>query len=73
MDAFSHIVQVKTVIVGDLSVGKTSLVARFCHGEFPEGTTTTIGASFLQKRIEVERSTVELQLWDTAGHERYLH
>ena len=36
-----------------------------------KGTTTTIGASFLQKRIEIDHATVELQLWDTAGHERF--
>ncbi len=68
--------ELKTVVVGDTDVGKTSLSARFCHGAVPPMATPTIGASFLQKRLEVVvdgAAPVEvlLQLWDTAGQERF--
>lgn len=52
---------------GFLDVGKTSLSMRYCHGSFPENTTSTIGASFLQKRMFVGETDVSLQIWDTAG------
>jgi GTPase SAR1 family protein len=63
--------ELKTVIIGETDVGKTSLSSRFCHGGLPALTTPTIGASFLQKRIDVqvdgEVTEVVLQLWDTGG------
>ena len=55
-------------------VGKTSLVHRYVKGTFnPAATTSTIGASFLTKRVlDVDSGvTVRLQLWDTAGQERF--
>lgn len=55
-------------------VGKTSLVQRYIKGSFsPATTTSTIGASFLTKRVlDVDSGTiVRLQIWDTAGQERF--
>lgn len=54
-----------------IDVGKTSLSMRYCHGEFPENATPTIGASFLQRRVAVDGTEVSLQIWDTAGQERF--
>ena len=57
-----------------IGVGKTSLVHRFVNGTFnPATTTSTIGASFLTKRVlDIDSGvTVRLQLWDTAGQERF--
>lgn len=44
---------------------------RYCHGEFPENSTPTIGASFLQRRVMVDNYEISLQIWDTAGQERF--
>ncbi|KAL8954722.1 MAG: hypothetical protein Q9193_007117, partial [Seirophora villosa] len=55
-------------------VGKTSLVQRYVRGTFtPSSTASTVGASFLTKRVlDVDSGiTVRLQLWDTAGQERF--
>ncbi|KAL8996613.1 MAG: hypothetical protein Q9169_003895 [Polycauliona sp. 2 TL-2023] len=55
-------------------VGKTSLVQRYVKGTFtPSTTASTVGASFLTKRVlDVDSGTlVRLQLWDTAGQERF--
>ncbi|KAL8656245.1 MAG: hypothetical protein Q9210_000395 [Variospora velana] len=55
-------------------VGKTSLVQRYVRGTFtPSTTASTVGASFLTKRVlDVDSgTTVRLQLWDTAGQERF--
>jgi small GTP-binding protein len=63
--------EIKVCIIGDTDVGKTSLSTRFCHGEFPENATPTIGASFLQKRLSFDSCEINLQIWDTAGQERF--
>lgn len=63
--------EVKVCIIGDTDVGKTSLSTRFCHNEFPNNSTPTIGASFMQKRLHVDGTEVSLQIWDTAGQERF--
>ena len=55
-------------------VGKTSLLLRYIRGSFnPSTVTSTIGASFLTKRVvDVDTGTiVRLQLWDTAGQEKF--
>lgn len=63
--------EVKVCIIGDTDVGKTSLSMRYCHGEMPENATPTIGASFLQKRLNLDGTELSLQIWDTAGQERF--
>ena len=68
----SGMTELKTVVVGDTDVGKTSLAARFVHGILPQVASPTIGASFLQKRVVVGGcEEIVLQIWDTAGQERF--
>ncbi|KAI0447902.1 P-loop containing nucleoside triphosphate hydrolase protein [Xylaria telfairii] len=66
--------EAKIVVLGSQGVGKTSLVTRYCKGGFnPAQTTSTVGASFMTKRV-VDSDTdtiVRLQIWDTAGQERF--
>uniref|UniRef100_A0A3Q4BUT6 EF-hand domain-containing protein n=1 Tax=Mola mola TaxID=94237 RepID=A0A3Q4BUT6_MOLML len=61
----------KIVLVGNSSVGKTSLLKRFCDDSFQPGTSATVGIDYSVKTITVDNSQVALQLWDTAGQERY--
>ncbi|KAG9255855.1 P-loop containing nucleoside triphosphate hydrolase protein [Emericellopsis atlantica] len=66
--------EAKIVVLGAQGVGKTSLVTRYCKGAWnPATTTSTVGASFLTKRVVDSDSdtTVRLQIWDTAGQERF--
>ncbi|KAI1335444.1 rab type ras GTPase [Xylariaceae sp. FL0016] len=66
--------EAKIVVLGSQGVGKTSLVTRYCKGAFnPAQTTSTVGASFLAKRVvDTDSDTiVRLQIWDTAGQERF--
>ncbi|TPX07652.1 uncharacterized protein E0L32_010650 [Thyridium curvatum] len=66
--------EAKIVVVGSQGVGKTSLVTRYCRGSFnPSQITSTVGASFLTKRVvDTDTDTVvRLQIWDTAGQERF--
>lgn len=60
--------EAKIVVLGSQGVGKTSLVMRFCKGAFnPSQVTSTVGASFMAKRvIDSDTDTVvRLQIWDT--------
>ena len=60
--------EAKIVVLGAQSVGKTSLVMRYCKGTFnPSQITSTVGASFLTKKIvDFDTDTVvRLQIWDT--------
>ncbi len=62
--------EAKIVVVGSQGVGKTSLVTRFCKGSFdPSQVMSTVGASFLTKRVVDSDSdtVVRLQIWDTGS------
>jgi len=61
----------KIVLLGDQSVGKTSLITRFMYDTFDNTYQATIGIDFLSKTMYLEDRTVRLQLWDTAGQERF--
>ena len=59
----------KISVLGDASVGKTSLVRHFCDGYFKENYLSTIGVSFLRKNIEIDNNKIILQLWDIGGQQ----
>lgn len=65
--------EVKVVMVGESSVGKTSLTIRFTQNHFKENSAiATIGASFLSKTLDVTgKGLVKFNIWDTAGQEKY--
>lgn len=61
----------KVVIVGDESVGKTSLVRRYCEGKFDSSRVATIGVDFQTQTVELENGPVKLSIWDMAGQDRF--
>uniref|UniRef100_A0A8C6NJH3 Calcium release activated channel regulator 2A n=1 Tax=Nothobranchius furzeri TaxID=105023 RepID=A0A8C6NJH3_NOTFU len=61
----------KVVLVGNSSVGKTSLLRSFCEGRFHPSTTATVGIDYSVKTLTLGNMQVAMQLWDTAGQERY--
>jgi small GTP-binding protein len=61
----------KLLLVGESSVGKSSLLTRFVDGSFNESFSSTIGVDFKTHRIELGGHVVRLSLWDTAGQERF--
>lgn len=63
--------EVKVCLLGDIGVGKSSLVGRFVHNSFNPNLTTTLGASFMSKSLTADSHTIKFQIWDTAGQERY--
>ncbi|XP_022344910.1 ras-related protein Rab-24-like isoform X2 [Crassostrea virginica] len=61
---------IKAVILGDSNAGKTCLIARFIYNRFYHAQAT-IGAAFVSKKIQALGKNVTLNIWDTAGSERY--
>ena len=62
----------KIVVVGDVGVGKTSIIQRYVHNNFTSNYKSTIGVDFALKVVRLnDGSDARLQLWDIAGQERY--
>ena len=63
--------KVKLMIIGDSSVGKTSLLKKYCKNEFSNSYITTVGIDFQVKLLNINDKKIKIQIWDTAGEERY--
>ncbi|OHS97223.1 small GTP-binding protein [Tritrichomonas foetus] len=61
----------KIVFLGAASVGKTSLIHRYCNNRFQEDTINTIGAGFFTHSLKIDDTEFTLLLWDTSGEERF--
>jgi small GTP-binding protein len=62
----------KMVVVGNGSVGKTSLVLQYCEKKFSENYIMTIGSNFAIKSLSLDSTTnVKLQIWDLAGQQHF--
>eukprot|EP01059_Diplonema_ambulator_P003178 TRINITY_DN1282_c0_g1_i2.p1 TRINITY_DN1282_c0_g1~~TRINITY_DN1282_c0_g1_i2.p1 ORF type:complete len:212 (+),score=65.13 TRINITY_DN1282_c0_g1_i2:37-636(+) len=61
----------KVVMVGEMSVGKTSIVNRFIKNEFNTNVRATVGSSCAYRVMKVDDEDVSFCLWDTAGQEAY--
>ena len=62
---------VKVVLLGATSVGKTCIVTRTITDSFDPEQTPTVGASFSIKNVTINDTTMNLRIWDTAGQERF--
>lgn len=62
----------KVLVVGDSTVGKTSLLNRYVHDVFGKDYKATMGVDFALKVVQwSDTEMVRLQLWDIAGQERF--
>ncbi|XP_043932766.1 ras-related protein Rab-7L1 isoform X2 [Protopterus annectens] len=61
---------IKVLIIGDPTVGKTSVVQRYTRNFFSHRYKTTIGVDFDLKVLQwSETEMLKLHLWDIAGQE----
>ena len=59
------------VLVGDSTVGKTSLLLKYTNGSYSEDNLATVGLDFITKDEIINEKTIRVKIWDTAGQERY--
>ncbi len=68
-----HTISAKVLLIGDISVGKTSIFHRILYDQFSESYLQTIGVDlgfstlFLSNEGEQEQLSVALQIWDIGG------
>jgi small GTP-binding protein len=67
----SNALDSKIVLLGSASVGKTSIICRAVSDEFDKEMPATIGACYTAKEVVIADTTVTLQIWDTAGQDRF--
>ncbi|XP_067326075.1 ras-related protein Rab-17 isoform X1 [Anolis sagrei] len=60
----------KIVLLGSSSVGKSSLAYRYVKKDFRD-SLPTVGCSFFTHILSLDNSTIKLEIWDTAGQEKY--
>uniref|UniRef100_A0A6B2LK11 Uncharacterized protein n=1 Tax=Arcella intermedia TaxID=1963864 RepID=A0A6B2LK11_9EUKA len=61
----------KWVLVGEVGVGKSSLVLRYTEDVYVGESVETIGADFKVKYATVDKKRLKIQIWDTAGQEKF--
>ena len=69
--SFDDCKKFKIIFVGDTGVGKTQIINKFVNSKFDETYDSTIGVDFMSKNITFHGTNIKLQMWDTAGQEKY--
>ena len=67
-----NFINIKVILVGDASVGKTSIIGRYLNNSFNENYKCTIQAEQQTKIIkEDEKTSIKMTIWDTVGQEKF--
>jgi small GTP-binding protein len=61
----------KICLLGEGSVGKTSLVYRFIENRFSTDFKSTLGVNLLKRKVQLEDDSVSVQIWDLGGQDAY--
>ncbi|EDO27170.1 predicted protein, partial [Nematostella vectensis] len=61
----------KVLLIGDSNVGKTKLLLTFLGQESIVQQMPTAATDFLSKTIKINNRKITLQIWNTAGLERF--
>ena len=59
--------QKKIILIGNFSVGKTSLIRRYVDNSFDDKYISTIGVKISKKNISIEDEEMMLLIWDIEG------
>ena len=64
-------INIKVTLLGDCGVGKSSIIQRFTTDSFQDDFISSNTGSSSQKTIEKNNKEFQLDIWDTAGQEKY--
>ena len=71
MDASYQTSRQKIIFCGDAGVGKTSIINSIMGQKFSEDYEPSIGVDFFSKTIRYKGRLIKLQIWDSAGQEKF--
>ncbi len=63
--------QYKILILGDATVGKTSILIRYIDDKFDADSLSTLGVDVRYKYVTINNKKIRMDIWDTAGQERF--
>jgi Ras-related protein Rab-11A len=67
-----QIIEIKLILLGDISVGKSSILGRYIDNSFTEDYQCTLQVETKSKIIDIDLNTsVKMNIWDTVGQEKY--
>ena len=61
----------KIIFCGDAGVGKTSIINSFMSQKFQDEYEPSIGVDFFSKTVRYKDRLIKLQIWDSAGQEKF--
>lgn len=64
-------IKYKIMIIGNLAVGKSSIMYRFTDDLFNINLMGTAGIDIKKKQIKINDTDITLMIYDTAGHDRF--
>ena len=64
-------IDLKILLVGDTSVGKTSILSKYIDDIFEENQISTIGVEYKVKSLIINGRKINLRIWDSSGQERF--
>ena len=64
-------ISIKIGLLGNSSVGKSSLIKRFVEDKFDDNYMSTIGVDYFDKKININDKEIKLVIQDTSGEERF--
>ena len=68
----STINEIKLIVLGNTSVGKSSFILKYIEDKFVLNYMATLGMDFKQKKLKLKNGQeVRLRIYDTAGQERF--
>lgn len=68
---YANKLSIKLISVGDVEVGKSCLIKRYCEGSFVSDYITTIGIDYGVKKVPFNDSLVAINIFDLSGDDDY--
>ena len=69
--SFSQTSRQKIILIGDVAVGKTSIIKSLLGQKFCDEYEPSVGVDFFSKAMKYKGKTLKLQIWDSAGQEKF--
>ncbi len=67
----SNEIKIKIILIGDSSVGKTTIICKYLDNTYNEDATPTVSLENRVKTIDIHGLKAKIQLWDTVGQEKF--